>query len=598
MRGLIPWVKWAFLGIALGVIPTVFLEGVRLLVEEPLSWTGLAIRWAFVSSILLLAGLARPYSIGRAQYMWPVLPGIGIGGVVAGVLYARDGWMWAAWLLLGTIYVLVLGLDSILAGSRNPLRRWIWRTALALTGGVIPVALSQWESRFADEEFFVALEALSLAVLWLLLWGMHSLHIRSSGLYLRRGIRTDRRYVGLAFCLAAFAVLGGTVWAYRHSFYPPQAPVYPGISGQSPFLCGSGTSDPQVYNGEEVFRRILDRVAANPRKGPPEYGMLALGTGEPHWAEAFRDALLQEAAEGRYTGPAHSVKSVQLEAALRVYYFWRVRDRFPDLFSEADVSRLRDWFAAINHRALTVEWVDLMYALAFSKWPEGPYENQENGAGLLALLETTDLADPDLSAANRAYLARNRRGWTARFRATDDAVVYQPVWIYNAYFQSLYTGETIGDNARRSFEWSLLQALPDGAPLRYNHPGSASLAGVAYFGATLFRDPRFIWLAGQAVTELERQGKYLSAQPGVEQPVLLEGRSPSEGSCLIYGDSGLPNQTGPLAPDKIVFRDGWGGMVKVSPGQPALYRLASLQSNEHSQPVLLGRPFGCRKTGW
>ena len=26
---------------------------------------------------------------------------------------------------------------------------------------------------------------------------------------------------------------------------------------------------------------------------------------------------------------------------------------------------------------------------------------------------------------------------------------------------------------------------------------------------------------------------------------------------MLYGDSGLPNQVGPLAPDKIVFRDGW-----------------------------------------
>jgi hypothetical protein len=60
-----------------------------------------------------------------------------------------------------------------------------------------------------------------------------------------------------------------------------------------------------------------------------------------------------------------------------------------------------------------------------------------------------------LSAANRAYLARNRRGWTARFRVTDDALVYQPEWIDNAYFQSLYTGEPLSTNARLSFEWLL-----------------------------------------------------------------------------------------------------------------------------------------------
>ncbi|MFN3763437.1 MAG: hypothetical protein ACK4WK_09595, partial [Anaerolineae bacterium] len=296
---------------------------------------------------------------------------------------------------------------------------------------------------------------------------------------------------------------------------------------------------------------------ANPRKGPPEYGMLALGTGERRWAEQFRESLLEEVAERRYTGPAHSVKSVQFEAALRAYYYPRVRDRFPGLFSEEEIARIREWFAAINRRALTVEWVDLMYALAFSKWPEGPYENQENGAGLLALLEAEGLADPERSAANREYLARNRRGWRERFRVTDDAIVYQPEWIINAYFQSLYTGEFPQENARRSLEWLLLQALPDGAPLRYNHPGQGSLAGIAYLGATLFRDPRYIWLAGRAVEALERSNGYLFAMPGVEAAVLLEGHPPTEGSCLLYGDSGLPNQRGPLAPDKIVFRDGW-----------------------------------------
>jgi hypothetical protein len=43
----------------------------------------------------------------------------------------------------------------------------------------------------------------------------------------------------------------------------------------------------------------------------------------------------------------------------------------------------------------------------------------------------------------------------------------------------------------------------------------------------------------------------------VENPVNFRARFPETGSCLLFGDSGLPNQVGPLAPDKIVFRDGW-----------------------------------------
>ena len=70
-------------------------------------------------------------------------------------------------------------------------------------------------------------------------------------------------------------------------------------------------------------------------------------------------------------------------------------------------------------------------------------------------------------------------------------------------------------------------------------------------------DPRYVWLSGKALDALEAEGSYLFAEPGLEEPLNLTGISPTQGSCLIYGDSGLPNQIGPLAPDKIVFRDGW-----------------------------------------
>ncbi len=557
MRNLRAWGKALLLGGAAGIVPSLFLEGIRLVAGTPFSWIGLAARWGFIFGILVAARLTRPYPAQGPRWVWPGLLWLGLGAG-AGLSYGLSGATWAAWALLGIAWIILLGLEDILTGVRSRLRRWTWRGILPLIAGTFPVAFSQLESHFADEEFFVALEAVALALFWLLLLGAYRLVARRTEAWLRWGIRLDRRMVGLVLLLLSFGGLSGTVWAYRHSFYPPVAPAYPGISEQSPFLCGQVPPDPQTYDGQDVFFRILARVEANPRKGPPEYGMLALGTGERRWAERFRESLLEEVAEGRYTGPAHSVKSVQFEAALRAYYYPRVRDRFPGLFSEEETARIREWFAAINRRALTVEWVDWMYGLAFSKWPEGPYENQENGAGLLALLEAEGLADPKCSTANRGYLARNRRGWQERFRVTDDAIVYQPEWIYNVYFQSLYTGEFPQENARRSLEWLLLQALPDGAPLRYNHPGQGSLAGIAYLGAVLFRDPRYIWLSGRAVEALERRGGYLFAQPGVEEPVPLEGRSPTEGSCLLYGDSGLPNQRGPLAPDKIVFRDGWG----------------------------------------
>jgi len=535
-----------------------YLEGLRLVVGADFSWGGLAVRWAFVAGLLLVRRWTHPHRVRGALTLWP-WPGVLSAGVGAGaaLVYAVNGATWAAWVVLGALYLLILGLDAVLAGGRGFFGRGVSRGLLALIGGTAPVCVAQIESHFADEEFFVALQALALSLFCFLLLAAQGLLSKRKPALPRRGLCLDRRWLTLLLALLAFAGLCVTVRAYQRSFYPAEAPTYEGISAETPFLCGEVSQDPQTYDGMEVFQRLLAQVESNPNKGPLEYGMLTLGTGKQQWAQAFRESILSEVSEGRFTTPANSVKSVQYEAALRAYYLPRVRTAFPGLFSDDDWALLREWFADVNRRALTVEWVDWMYALAFTKWPEGPYENQENGAGLLSLLEAGELTTADLSSANQDYLERNRRGWIARFRNSDDVFIYQVAWINNAYFQSFYTREAPENNAQLSFDWLLLQALPDGAPLQYNHPARSSLASFSYLGARLLVDPRHIWLAGRALADSTARGIYPFAQPGVEQPIRLVGHSPIQGSCLLYGDSGLPNQVGPLAPDKIVLRDGW-----------------------------------------
>jgi hypothetical protein len=372
--------------------------------------------------------------------------------------------------------------------------------------------------------------------------------------------------------LSLFLMSVGFVWwgakAYQASFYSSTAPDYGEVSVDAPFLCASlpsasaAAEASATAEGGRVFQRIQALVERNPHKGAPEYGMLALNTGQQRWAEAFRQAILVEAEAALFTEPANSVKYGQRLAALRAYYVPRVRDAFPGLFSEDELATLQAWFAAVNRRAMTVEWVDFLYGLAFSFWPEGPYENQENGAGLLALLESSGLGDSELSAANRDYLARNVRGWGQRFRNTDDAYLYQPEWIDNALFQQIFE-ERYPDltayerNQQLSFEWLLLQALPGGVPMTYNRPGALPVVNTFYLGALLLDDARYLWAADQALRVLEASGGYLYAQPGLEQPAALTGTGPSQGSCLLFSPSGLPTQVGPLAPDKIVFRDGW-----------------------------------------
>ncbi len=285
--------------------------------------------------------------------------------------------------------------------------------------------------------------------------------------------------------------------------------------------------------------------------------MLALGTSDELWAQLFRDSLLKEAEERLFINDDWSVKYGQYLAAQRVYYFARVRQAFPQLFDPAQVRRIREWFAAVNRRALITGPVDLLYGLAFAKWPQGPYENQETGAGLLALLEANGLGDPSVKPENRRYLARNQRGWSRGFRVTDDAAAYQPEWIENAWYQSLYSGQVNANNMRRSFEWLKLLAPPDGGPLAFNHRAVSPIADISWLAAVLTQDTDYVWLAGRALDFVQNSSGYLSAQPGAEIPLTGEVKSPTTGSCLLYGPSGVPTRPGPLAADKIVLRGGW-----------------------------------------
>lgn len=557
--------------VILTAIPVAFLEVMRWAAGERFSPTHTVIRWSLVAVVLVAARFGRLRRTADGRWWWPRRALVVAAVAAAAVLvYSRTQGTntWLAWLTLGGLYawlmILAEGCWAWQSAAGHRRARFLARSSMVgvtmAFGGLAPILIDQVETRFSEEEFFALVSAVPLSLFTGLLLAAHlrlSASVRDQAA--RPGLRLDIRWVLLGLIPLTIAGGWGTVRAYQTSFYPPVAPTFEGISAATPFLCAQApVEDGASTNNAAVFYRLLALVETNPNKGAPEYGMLALATGNLKWAGAFRNAILADAGENRFAGPAHSVKSTQFQAALHVYYLWKIDESFPGLFTKAEQSVLRAWLAAVNGRALTVEWVDWMYALAFSKWPEGPYENQENGAGLLAMLEVSGYADPELSSANRAYLARNERGWHERFRNNDDAYIYQPEWLSNALFQSMYTGSLSQRNQRLSFEWLLLQSLPDSSILRYNHPAHWPVTSIAYLGAQILTDSRFLWLADRSLAHLEAEGKYLTAQPGLETPVPpLDAKPPSDLSCLLYGDSGLPNQLGPLAPDKIVFRDDW-----------------------------------------
>ncbi len=542
-------------------LPALFLlEGSRLAWGLEFAWPGLLGRWGFIVAVLLVAHAGRPCHVAgqRCTWRWPA-GATAVVGAGAAIISLSGYSTIAAWIWLGAWFALLSQLGDALSDIASWPIRWATYLLLAFYAGALPVIGGQLQGRFSDEEFFVAVQAAVVSLFWLLLQLPLRVPARRpvSGCSQTGGLTISLRSIVVCLCVAGGVTGVIALRGYQRSFYAQSAPLYDQITPTTPFLCGETAVTIPAENGTVVFNRLLAAVAANPQKGPPEYGMLALGTGEERWAQAFRESLLQEAAAQKFSQAAHSVKFIQYEAARRAYYVPRVRQAFPHLFSDADLRTLADWFGAINRRALTVEWVDWMYAAALARWPLGPYENQENGAGLLSVLISTGLEDPELADANRRYLQQNPRGWLARFRNTDDALVYQPEWLINALFQASYTGQPAGRNRELAFEWLLLQALPDGQAPQYNHPGRPSLAGIAYLAAVELGDPRYLWLADQALQAAAAQGQAVNAQPGAERPIDLVGESPNVGSCLLYGDSGLPTQVGPLAPDKIVFRDGW-----------------------------------------
>lgn len=429
--------------------------------------------------------------------------------------------------------------------------------AVALMFGAGLMGYLQIVERFSEEEIYVFVQVILLSVWWALVWISRRLIARHTGQVNDQIWDVKRVWLVVpavvSICLSGWLVLE----QYQASFFPSQAPQYPGISQDQPFLCGKTADEPSTsYDGTLVLEGLLERIVANPDRLPPDLGMLALTTADGYWKEAFRQSLLEDAQRENYTGPAGSVKFGQYEAALRAYYFYEITQADPTLFSAEEQEMVRSWLSAVNERSLTVEWVDWMYSAAFGEFPSGPYLNQENGASLLALLEKYDYANPALREENRKFLQKHAFGWKTHFRNTDDSILYQSLWLHNALFQSIFTGDAPPAQVKKSLEWLLLQALPDGAPFGYN-PDKVSLAGSAYLGAQLSQDGRFLWLAGRAVGYAQQENLSLRMQPGISGSLDFSSEMPTDGSCLIYGDSGTPVLQGPLAPDKIVFRDGW-----------------------------------------
>ena len=433
-----------------------------------------------------------------------------------------------------------------------------------LSAGAVPGLINQIVLRFSEEEFYTALMVLYLSVFWSVLWLAFKIFL--SPLKYKTNPQKDLSKTGGRILLVTNLLIFGAIIVfalikYQDGFFPsePQE-LYSGISQQNPILCEelSGNGEETVVSLDEVQEKYASAIINKPKLETLDYGYLAAYYQQEPYFSQFREAILNDANQMLYTQPAGSIKWDQLLAAQTLYYYLVVSEIKPDFLTNSQATLINQWVEEINKRAQTAEWVDWMYGTAFSHKPVGAYLNQDIGAGLYAILNQLPVTTIESRDENAQFLDENLRGWQAAFRVTDDALSYQPVWITNSYFQAMLSDLEVNSNTALSFEWILAQALPDAGLQTYNFPGKTTIAPISLFGATLLKDPTLLWLANRGFETIGQDYNYY-VQVGTERVIADEliAEEPDIGSCLIYGNSGLPENPGPLSPDKIVFREGW-----------------------------------------
>ena len=342
---------------------------------------------------------------------------------------------------------------------------------------------------------------------------------------------------------------------------------------------------------------VIKILQNSPNKGVSELTALYLLTGDTRYAFEIKAHLLKEARGKKFTNPAHSVKSKQLDAAERAISYLEVGN-IEGLFCQEEKEELIDWFKDIVERVFTVEWVDYLYAFAFRRAPVGPYENQEIGVGALSVFaQIIEDKYPEIAQKCRTYIDEHAVVWGENFRNTDDSIGYHSWWMYSAFLVAKYRPRSEwlkNEYARESFEWILAQWPPNGMTLGYNDYRSANLADTMALGALLFQDGRYKWLASKMLQRL-------TLEKGVRFPPFYFGLAfwddslvpvrPSVASLYLQGPGELPHNPGPSMPDKIVFREGWQ--------EESLYALLNLRySGWHKYKasnsfitIIYGKPF-------
>jgi len=353
-----------------------------------------------------------------------------------------------------------------------------------------------------------------------------------------------------------------------------------------------------AYNKEMLIKYLKDR----PEQNIDILFYLYYLSDNDDYGLKFKELLLDEVKNKKFIGISNSVKAWQFQAMHRAYYYDLLIEKNNQFFTPEENELILDWFREINEHAYKITWVSYAYGFINKKLPEGPYENQEIGIGLLSILSEI-LKDkyPELAKRNLEYVDKYGIGWKYNFRNPDDQIVYaQQTWQKNAFMMAKYGGHEEylrGENSKASFEWVMLQWPPNGMAPAYDVPVDWTPFDTMILGSYLHEDGRYLWVAEKMLEkELENEDRKIDLILGLENfDNIPYVQKPDTGSCYIEGTIGTGLQPKGLMPDKIVLRDGWN--------EDSLYALLNMRfSGWHSYKatnsfisIMYGEPFVVEK---
>jgi hypothetical protein len=281
-------------------------------------------------------------------------------------------------------------------------------------------------------------------------------------------------------------------------------------------------------------------------------------TGNDSWAEKFKSQLVNEAVNNKYTGKTGSIKFSQREVMVRAMYLLEIQKQVPNFLTEAEQKQLTLWFENIAARIMSPEWVDYLYAVPFHDEPDGPYLNQEIGAGAVAVL-LHFIKDEKLTSRIEHFLKYKASGFLKNYRNPDDSMEYHDVWVENAFVMHRYynnSPETLM-GMKLAIKWLMSQLPQHPVPLEYGLPHNHRPLNTLAIAAFYLKNKQAKWLLEKHLIRLSEANEALESTLisfWLWDDAVQPEKTVFE-SMILDGPTGYAFRPGPLAPDKVILRD-------------------------------------------